>query len=80
MLARSGPFETAGLIATAFRDYLISPGFRDFEGGDRLMVLHCVVGPRSSAGVPSGKFMLDCKAFAASGGLMRAGEMPKHCG
>ena len=49
MLARSGPFETAGLIATAFRDYLISPGFRDFEGGDRLMVLHCVVGPRSSA-------------------------------
>jgi hypothetical protein len=29
---------------------------------------------------PSGKFMLDCRAFAASGGLMRAGEMPKHCG
>jgi hypothetical protein len=29
---------------------------------------------------PSGKFMLDCKAFAASGGLMRAGGMLEHCG
>jgi hypothetical protein len=29
---------------------------------------------------PSGKFMLGCRAFAASGGLTRAGEMPKQCG
>ncbi len=29
---------------------------------------------------PSGKSMADCKAFAASGGLMQAGETPKRCG
>ena len=28
----------------------------------------------------SGKFIPDCRAFAASGGLMQAAEMPAHCG
>ena len=32
MLAGSESFETAGSIATAVRDYLISLGFREFEG------------------------------------------------
>jgi len=29
---------------------------------------------------PSGKFIVDCKAFGASGGLMRVGGTPRHCG
>ena len=28
----------------------------------------------------SGKFIPDCRVFAASGGLMQAAEMPAHCG
>jgi hypothetical protein len=32
LLAGSESFETAGTIATAVRDHLISLGFRDFEG------------------------------------------------
>jgi gluconate 2-dehydrogenase alpha chain len=37
-------------------------------------------GPLVNAESLSGKFIPDCRAFAASGGLMQAAEMPGHCG
>ena len=65
--------------------------FIELETEDRLPCDHCGVSIKMTdyygtaeldaiAKSRSGKFIPDCRAFAASGGLMQAAEMPAHCG